>query len=183
MNRFESSKEFKCEITNVGLGDADELGEEMDRVSPSVWFDKLAVFEGEFHGFEQDRVVAVVLVDVLGHCHVSVHVRDAVIDFLKELSVLDWRREMLQNLKDLYLKPRAWRHVVVVVLCVVLDVPEDEHQLRNQALVPLRTHDLDRAFKQRHSGQQEPVVGALEQYLKPFNPLLLAVELLVPAEE
>lgn len=160
MNRFESSKEFKCEITNVGLGDADELGEEMDRVSPSVWFDKLAVFEGEFHGFEQDRVVAVVLVDVLGHCHVSVHVRDAVIDFLKELSVLDWRREMLQNLKDLYLKPRAWRHVVVVVLRVLLHGLQDGYELWDQHLVAFRSHDPDRAFKQRHGREQEPKVVA-----------------------
>lgn len=160
MNRLQSSKEFECEITNVGFGDADELGEEMDRVSPCVWFDELVVFEDEFHGFEQDRVVAVVLVDVLGHRHVTVHVGNTVIDVLKELSVVDWRREMLQNLKYLDLKPRAWRHVVVVVLRVLLHILQDRNELREKHFVAFRSHNPDRTFKKRHGREQEPKVVA-----------------------
>ena len=72
-------------------------------------------------------MIRVVLIYVFCHTYVTIDLSNALVDILKQLAVMYWRREALKNLKNLHLKPRARCHIVIVVLSMVLNVSKDEN--------------------------------------------------------
>jgi len=80
---------------------------------------------------------------MLGHSHIPVDLGDALVDIHQQLAILHWRREALEHLKDLDLKPRAGCHVVVVVCCVFFDIVQDEDELWHEHFVPIGSDNLN----------------------------------------
>ncbi len=66
-------------------------------------------------------MVAIVLINVFCHGHVLVNCSYTTVDIPDQLLIQNWWREKLEHLEDFNLEPRAWRHVVVIVLRVVFD--------------------------------------------------------------
>ena len=66
--------------------------------------------------FEENGVVAVVLIDMLRHFDLLIDTLDLSIYSDEKLRIINRRRHHLQNLKNFDLEPGARRHVVVVIL-------------------------------------------------------------------
>ena len=66
---------------------------------------------------------------MLGDSDVAVDTRDLLIDVVEEFPILDGWWEALHDMEDFDLKPRAWRHIVVVICSVFLDVLKNLNEL------------------------------------------------------
>ena len=111
--------------------------------------------------FEEDGVVTVVLIDMLRHFNLLIDTFDLSINLGKKLRIIDRRWHHLQNLKNFDLEPRAWCHVVIVVLRVLLHVVQDCHKLRHVADISLVAEHLNRGSQEVASREKQPIVCGL----------------------
>ena len=88
------------------------------------------VLDGQVDCLKQNGMVTIVLVDMLCDFNILVDSFDLPIDRAYQFCIIYWWREELNDLEDFNLQPRAWCHVIVVVLSVFLHVRKDCHQLR-----------------------------------------------------
>lgn len=89
----------------------------------------MLILDRQVDSFKQDRVVTVVLVDVLGDLHLLVDALYLAIDCGEQLLITDGRWEKPDDLQYLYLEPGARRHVVEVILRVLLHVCKNRDKL------------------------------------------------------
>ena len=144
MDWFELSEALKGKVADVWLLDADELGEEADRLDTRLPWDVMLINDCKVDSFEEDGVVTVVLIDMLRHFNLLIDTFDLSIDSDEKLRIIDGRRHHLQNLKNFDLEPRARCHVIVVILRVLLHVGQDCHKLRHMAEECLIAEHLNR---------------------------------------
>ena len=109
----------------------------------------MLILDRQVDSFKQDRVVTVVLVDVLGDLHILVDSFDLAINCTQQLCIAYWRREHLQNLQNFDLKPGARSHVVIVVLTILLHITQDLNKLWYNSYEGFITKHLNRRPQQR----------------------------------
>lgn len=80
MNGLEHGQALKRQVSNVGLLNADELGEELYSLDARLPRDLVFILDRQVDGFKQDRMVAVVLVYMLSHLNVLVDALNLAID-------------------------------------------------------------------------------------------------------
>ena len=92
-------------------------------------------------------MVRVVFVDVFGDGDVAIDTRDLLVDVVEQFAILDGRWEALHYLKDFDLEPWAWRHVVIVVCRVLLNVLKNLHELGEKYFEAFWTRNFYRALE------------------------------------
>ena len=95
MDWFELSEALQSEIANVWLLDADELGEEADRLNTRLPWDMMLINDCKVDSFEQDGMVTVVLIDMLRHFDLLIDTFDLSINSDEKLLIINWRRHHL----------------------------------------------------------------------------------------
>ena len=95
MDWLELGETFKSEVSNVWLLDADELGEEADRLDTRLPWDVMLINDCKVDSFEQDGMVTVVLIDMLRHFNLLIDTFDLSINSDEKLRIIDWRRHHL----------------------------------------------------------------------------------------
>jgi len=149
MDWFELREALEGQVADVGLLHTDELGEQAHRFHACLPRHVVLVEYSKVDRFEEDRVVAVILVHMLRDFDVFVDALDLAIDGREQLLVVDRRREKLQDLKQFDLQPRARCHIIEVVLSVFLHIGQNCHELRDQTHKVLMAKDFNRSLEER----------------------------------
>lgn len=99
--------------------------------------------DDEVNGLEKYGVIGVIFVNILGHLCFVDYLEEVFVNLYQVSRLILWRREKLEELKDLDLQPGARSLVVEVVSRVSVDVSQNTDKLVDKLLESTSAHDCN----------------------------------------
>lgn len=91
-------------------------------------------------------MICIIFVFVICHLSCFKYFSHLILNIFKYTWLKNRRRNTLKDLQDPNLQPRAWRHVIVVIMSMLMHIRKSLDQRASEASILLRTLDLDDSF-------------------------------------